>query len=127
MSHYRNTFLWQSVLNQLIWGLSKETGYLNPMLFLALQLVLNPLMGHLSHVFPVGHLITSRNIAQRILKPRVPSLPLRKKLQQCVRILTGLRRHLVKEPTTLVLRAEFTNVQCVTSWLAKHYDMSGTS
>ena len=76
--------------------------------------VRNPLMGYLSHVFPMGHLTNSRNIAQRILKPRVPSLPLRKKLQQCVRSLTGLRRHPVKEPT---LRAEFTNVQCVTSWL----------
>ena len=72
------------------------------------------------YVFPVGHLITSRNIAQRILKPRVPSIPLWKKLQQCVRIFTGLRRHPVKESTTIVLRAEFTNVRCVTSWLAKH-------
>ena len=26
-----------------------------------------------------------------------------------------------REPTTLVLRAEFTNVQCATGWLAKHF------
>ena len=92
------------------------------MLLLPLQLVMNPLVGYLSHVFPVGHLITSRNISQRILKPRVPSLPLREKLQQCVKILTGLRRHPVREPRTLVVKTEVTNVQCVTSWLAKHKD-----
>ena len=32
----------------------------------------------------------------------------------------SLKRTPCEEPTTLVLRAEFINVQCVTSWLAKH-------
>ena len=70
--------------------------------------------------FSCGALDHFKKYCPKNLKPRVPSLPLRKKLQQCVRILTGLRRHPVKEPTTLVLRAEVTNVQFVTSWLARH-------
>ena len=75
-------------------------------------------VGHSESYFSCGALDHFKKCCPKNLKTKGTKPSTQEKLQQCVRILKGLGRHPVKEPTTFVLRTEFVTVQCVTSWLA---------